>query len=135
MTCLTLLRPHRLWLGWLAALPCAATLAQPLADPTRPPADRLPPHSASNAPAANSTGLRLIISSPQRQLVLYNGQLVRRGDVLEGSTLTQVDARAIRLRKDDQRQQVSMHPLVQKIPRLAPALAQSTPDLPTRETR
>lgn len=123
---------RRGWLGWLAALPCVAALAQPLADPTRPPPDRMA-QGAGGSQAATSSGLRLILSGPQRQLALYNGQLLRRGDETGEGTLTRVDPREIRLRKDDQGQQLSMHPLVQKIARPAPTDPQ--PPMRTRETR
>lgn len=132
MNCMTVLPPSH-WLGWLAAaLSCGAALAQPLVDPTRPPSDHLPA-TGSSAPAPASNGLRLVISSPQRQLALYNGQLLRRGDELDGGTLLQVDARQVLLRKEDQHQPLSMHPQVRKIPRPAPA--QTATHLQTRETR
>jgi MSHA biogenesis protein MshK len=119
------MKPH--WLVCLAAVPCATSLAQPLVDPTRPPAHLLPAVSGAAAPptTASGTGLQLVISSPQRQLALVDGQLIQRGQTHDAGTLLHTRGHEAVLRKDGERVSLSMHPLVQKTMRPLPQPAKN----------
>lgn len=120
----TLLRMHRFWIGLVAAMPCAAALSQPLSDPTRPPVDRLPTAAGATSSPANSppsTGLQLVISSPQRQLVLLDGRLMRQGKAVEGATLLRTHEHQAVVRMDGERLKLNTHPLVKKTVRHSPS--------------
>jgi len=118
--------PRQRWRAglWLATLPCLGALAQPLQDPTRPPPDRLP----ATAPVATGTatvpsglstqtGLKLVLTSPHRQLALVDGQLLRPGDEHAGARLLHTNAHTAVLQQDGQRTPLSLHPQVQKTTR------------------
>lgn len=112
---------HVRWLGCLALWPCAAALSQPLTDPTRPPPERLPSAASAQGGSAPSTGLQLVISSPGRQLVLYDGRLLRRGETVQGATLLKTRRDQATIRKEGERLRTSVHPLVKKTVRASPS--------------
>jgi hypothetical protein len=105
---------HIRWLGCMAAWPCAAALSQPLTDPTRPPAQALTAATGVQGSTAAAQGLQLVISGPGRQLVLYDGRLLRQGETVQGATLLKTRQDQAAIRKEGERLRLSAHPLVQK---------------------
>ncbi len=87
-------RAWALFLGGGLLLACAApSVAQALADPTRPPDAR-----ASREPREPSrTGLQSILLSPERKLAVIDGQTVKVGDRVGQARVLAIDVDSVRL--------------------------------------
>jgi hypothetical protein len=100
-----------------AVLACALAhgnaRAQP-ADPMQPPGES----SASRAgtPPRASTGLQLVLVSPQRKLALIDGSLVHVGGKARSGTLAGVSDSVAVLQKDGSRDVLLMYPNIEKKP-------------------
>jgi hypothetical protein len=104
---------------WSAAAVLACALAQgnaraQTADPMQPPGES--GASRAGAPPSASTGLQLVIVSPQRKLALIDGSLVHVGGKTRSGTLAGVSDSVAVLQKDGSRDVLLMHPNIEKKP-------------------
>ena len=85
--------------------------AQGMNDPMRPST-----HAESAAPDARpaASGLRVVITSPQRKLALIDGGVVPLGAVARGGTLAGMSDSAAVLRKNGEYDVLFMHPNIEK---------------------
>lgn len=128
----------RFWLCCWTAACCMVAHGQPLEDPTRPPPDRLPAtlipgssETAGNSQVLSRNGLKLVLSGAHRRVAVLDGQLLHSGNELAGTRLVTAAAHLAVLERDGQKEQLSLHPQVEKITRrpTSPS-SQTDPKLP-----
>lgn len=98
--------------GWWAS---SAALAQPLADPMRPPAAA----AASPEPGEATKGaarLQSVLISPSRRVAVIDGRVVREGERVGDATLVSIAASHVLLRGPGGRETLKLIPVVQKKP-------------------
>lgn len=94
----------------------AAFRPQALPPPAPAPAAPGSPAAAGTPAAANDegaapSGLRVLVTSPQRALASIDGRIVRVGDRINGMRVTRIDRQGVVLTKDDGgREQISITP-------------------------
>ena len=82
----------------------------------RPP-DALGTANGSSRAAASTSGLQVVITSPQRQLAVIDGSIVPLGAPVRSATLGSVsDSLAVLKKNGEQRDVLLMHPNINKKP-------------------
>ena len=100
----------------LLMLACVPVLAQPLQDPTRPPASLQAPGAGGAGAAGAAAGKRapqlqsvLIGRQPGgRHIAVIDGETLRLGDLYQGARVTRIEQHAVELRRGNVRQVLRM---------------------------
>jgi MSHA biogenesis protein MshK len=92
-----------------------AALAQPLADPTRPP-NVSPMEPALGASPESTTRLQSVLISPTRKLAVIDGQTVRLGGRVGDATLVDISETQVVLQRHGESQTLKLHPAAEKKP-------------------
>ncbi|MET0982449.1 MAG: hypothetical protein ABWY02_10140 [Telluria sp.] len=100
------------------ALACAGAAAQPLQDPTRPPASILArqPGGAAGSPAAapekRAPRLQSVLIARQpggRHIAVIDGETLRLGELYKGARVTRIEQNAVELLRGGTRQVLTLH--------------------------
>lgn len=89
----------------------AASAAQALTDPTRPPLELM---GAAAAGAAPRTPLQSILLSSARKGAIINGQYVPLGGTYGNASLVRITATAVTLKSDQGLEVLQLYPLMEK---------------------
>lgn len=98
-------------IGCFCALAQADARAQSMADPMRPPRA-----ASSSAQPPSTSGLQLVLTSPQRKLAVIDGVVVPLGASVRKGTLDGVSDSLAVLKKNGERDILLMHPGIEKRP-------------------
>lgn len=90
-----------------------AALAQPLADPTRPPQTG---DSSAEVVSIARSRLQSVLISPGRKLAVIDGQTVRLGGRVGDATLVDISETQVVLQRHGESQTLKLHPAAEKKP-------------------
>jgi MSHA biogenesis protein MshK len=90
-----------------------AALAQPLADPTRPP-NVSPTEPTLGASRESTTRLQSVLISPTRKLAVIDGQTVRLGGRVGDATLVDISETQVVLQRHGGNETLKLHPAAEK---------------------
>lgn len=105
---------HYRWAaGGLCALACmTAAVAQPLHDPTRPPAAMTQP--ADGTSDVDGPVLQSILVSPQRRFAVISGRTVQEGDTVGNARVARIADTQVFLRVGNEVRVLHMYPDIRK---------------------
>lgn len=96
--------------GWSAG---SAALAQPLADPMRPPAAAATSSEPGEA-TKSAAQLQSILISPRRRVAVIDGRVVRLGERVGDATVVAISDSEVVLQRADARETLKLNPAVEK---------------------
>ncbi|WP_229506285.1 MSHA biogenesis protein MshK [Massilia sp. BJB1822] len=109
------MKPGRSALALLAALALPAAAQAPLSDPTRPPAEAMLPLGALPVPSGpHKPQLQSVLvgkEGMQRAVAVIDGQIVRRGEKVDGAVLESLTATEAVLRRGNKKEVLRVFPL------------------------
>ena len=97
----------------IIALLAPPALAQPLADPTRPPDFTAP----GTATAPSGPRLHSVLISPGRRLAVVDGETVAVGGKVGDATVVQISETEVVLKRGDETERLTMFSGIEKRPR------------------
>ena len=103
------------WLATACLLATAPVQAQPIPDPTRPPAAAIAPAAGASAlsPVADAPQLQSVLVSTRqggRRVAVINGETLRVGEKLGDAVLISIGETSVVLRRGKQLQTLTLYP-------------------------